>query len=658
MFRPVLCTALAFCVTSYTHAEDTLPFIVVESSPINSAAEIDPSQATGPVRIIDRNDFNNRTANLSGVLGSQTGVQIRQSGGLGSASAISLRGSTSRQVQVILDGMVLNDPVTGGVDLGKLSLNDIQRIQIYPSGAPAQVAQAGIGGTLVLETMGKSLEDTTRINLGAGSYDTYKTGVFKSGSSDGVYYWLTLDRQSSNNDFEYPNSQDWFNPNDGSTTKRRNAYFEQNAFSAKLGSELTETSQIDSLIQYSRYEQGIPTIQNWRDNNASLDNETFRLQLHYQERGWLDGTVHSSHRLLVGDISERYDNRTGRVGLGTTDVKTDTRQLGLVNTLSALLGNHTITASIDVSRFDFEQNNTLNSTPSDERDRLQLASAATHQWQTDDHRWQTQATLRHYVTRDDSDLAQGDGSVTSTESTEHYTGWQLGLSHVVIENWILSGNVAQNIRIPTLQELYGQQGLFVGNDDLNAEESLNYDLSLRTDQGWGHAEVTGYFRTLDPAVVATYDARGVGRYVNLEAEIYGVELDALFRITDWWSMFGNATLQESENTDDSNRVRFGKRLPGVYHESWLIGSEWRIRPFTLELSYQRDDELYYDSANILAADPRKILNASLRWSRVWQNRSQSEVALEVRNLSDELYQDYNRFPGPGRSWFINLKHTF
>lgn len=214
---------LALCAAPLAHAEDTLPYIVVESSRINTAAEIDPSQATGPVRIVDRNDFDNRTANLADVLGNQTGVQIRQSGGLGSASAISMRGSTSRQVQVLLDGMVLNDPVTGGVDLGKLALNDIQTIQVYPSGAPAQSAQAGIGGTIVLETMGKRLEDTTRIDLGAGSYDTYTTGLFRSGSHEEVYYWLTLDRQSSNNDFEYPNSRDWFNPNDGSTTKRRNA---------------------------------------------------------------------------------------------------------------------------------------------------------------------------------------------------------------------------------------------------------------------------------------------------------------------------------------------------------------------------------------------------------------------------------------------------
>ncbi|MBN64178.1 MAG: hypothetical protein CME20_22695 [Gemmatimonadetes bacterium] len=51
--------------------------------------------------------------NLADTLRDQTGVQIRQSGGLGSNSAVSIRGSSSKQVQVYLDGMLLNDLAPG-----------------------------------------------------------------------------------------------------------------------------------------------------------------------------------------------------------------------------------------------------------------------------------------------------------------------------------------------------------------------------------------------------------------------------------------------------------------------------------------------------------------------------------------------------------------
>ncbi|WP_298451028.1 TonB-dependent receptor [uncultured Marinobacter sp.] len=640
------------------NADDAAPFIIVESAPANAASTIDPSKATGPVRVIPRSEYENRTANLADVLSNQTGVQIRQSGGLGSYSSVSIRGSTARQVQVVVDGMLLNDPVTGGVDMGKLGLHDISRIQVYPGGAPAQFAQAGIGGVVVMETLGKDIEDTTRINLGAGSFDTYKMGLFNSGSHEDFYYWVSLDRQSSNNDFEYPNSREWFNPNDGATTKRRNADYEQDAVSTKLGWEINNTSKLDALIQYNDNEQGVPSIQNWQNNKAFLANDTLRTQLHYQQQGWMDGQAHSSHRVIWSDANERYNNRTGLVGLGTTDVYTRTKQLGMANTVTWLLGNHTLSAAIDVAKYDYRQNDKLSSDLPDERGRLQIASALSHQWLSSNNRWRSQVSLRQYRIDDDSDEALGNGTVTQTSSTNRYNSWQLGLSHYFAGNWEVSGALSRQVRVPTLQELYGQQGLFVGNPDLEAEESKNYEITLRTDRGWGHAELTGFYRELDPAVAAIYDARGVGRYTNLSAEIYGAEIDALWRIYHWWELYGNVTLQESENTDDSVRDRFEQRLPGIYHESFVAGSRWHIRPLRFDVSYNYDDKLYYDAANRLMADPRTLVNASASWTKIWPNRSESEITLELQNITDEIYQDFSRFPGPGRSWFVNVKHIF
>lgn len=647
-----------FLPLAVAHADDSAPFIVVESAPANAASTIDPSKATGPVRVIPRSEFENRTTNLADVLSDQTGVQIRQSGGLGSYSSVSVRGSTARQVQVVVDGMLLNDPVTGGVDMGKLGLHDISRIQVYPSGAPAQFAQAGIGGVVVMETLGKDIEDSTRINVGAGSFDTYKMGLFNSGSHEDFYYWVSLDRQSSNNDFEYPNSREWFNPNDGADTKRRNADYEQDAVSTKLGWEINNTSKLNALIQYNDNEQNIPSIQNWRNNKAFLTNETLRTQLHYQQQGWMDGQIHSSHRLIWTDTSERYNNKTGLVGLGTTDVYTDTDQLGLVNTLTWLLGNHTLSATIDIAQYSYKQHDKLGTDLPDKRERLQIASALSHQWLSDDSRWRSQISLRQYRINDDSDESLGNGSVTKTSSTDRYNSWQLGLSHYFADNWEISAGLARQVRVPTLQELYGQQGLFVGNDELEAEESLNYEITLRTDQGWGHVEVTGFYRNLDPAVSAIYDARGVGRYINLSGEIYGAEIDASWHIYDWWELYGNATLQESENTDDSVSDRYEHKLPGVYHESFVAGSRWHIRPFRFDISYSHDDKLYYDAANRLAADTRTLINASASWTKIWANHSESEISLELRNMTDEIYQDFSRFPGPGRGWFVNVKHSF
>src|SRR5690606_31365115 len=140
--------------------------------------------------------------------------------GLGSQATVSVRGSSGKQVQVCRDGMLLNDPLYGGVDLSLVSLHDVARIQIYPGHPPARIAQAGPGGLILLESLGAGTGAQARLNLGAGSFGTQRQGVFNSGAQGRFHYWLSVNRQAADNDFRYPNESDWYNPTDGNTTQR------------------------------------------------------------------------------------------------------------------------------------------------------------------------------------------------------------------------------------------------------------------------------------------------------------------------------------------------------------------------------------------------------------------------------------------------------
>lgn len=661
MNRPRRLAALAILLGSAISAPasaETLAPIEVTSSLDNLAARASEEDATTPVRVVERSSFENRISSLADVVGEQAGMQVRQGGGLGSFSTVSLRGSSSQQVQVFIDGMLLNDPVSGSVDLGRFSLHDMARVRIYPSSPPAQFAHASIGGVVAMETLGAEAEDTTRAYLGAGSFDTRRTGLFHARTHDRFNYWLSLNDQRSDNDFSYSNESRWFNPNDGSTTTRRNAQFEQQDVSAKAGYRIDDARRVDALFQLSEREQGIPTIQNWRNNDASLDSDSRRLQFHYQDTAWLDGSVHSSHRLLWSDVSETFDDRSGRVGLGRQHVVTETRRVSALNSVSVLLGGHTLTGSVDVSDHDYDQDDHLDSDPADQRERLMVTTALGHEWFSLDDRWQTQAVVRRFSVRDRSDETAADNSTESASEREAYSAWQVGARRALGSRWKVSANVARQVRIPTLRERFGQQGLFIGNADLEAEEARNLDATLATEQPWGHLEVTGFRRHLEPAIVATFDARGVGRYTNTEARLEGVEGTAGYRPLASWHLTANATLQDSENVSPDISDRDGKRLPGIYHRSAMLRSTWMLDPYELGLSYHYDDELFYDSANNLEADARRTLNASLSWRRRWSERRETQVQLEVRNITDELYQDFNRFPGPGRAWFLTLEHSF
>ena len=82
------------------------------------------------IRMADQGTYD---VDVSEILDSAVGVDVRRYGGLGSFSAISIRGSTAEQVQIYLDGVPLTRAVGGGVDLGTLPVRGIKSIEAIPS---------------------------------------------------------------------------------------------------------------------------------------------------------------------------------------------------------------------------------------------------------------------------------------------------------------------------------------------------------------------------------------------------------------------------------------------------------------------------------------------------------------------------------------------
>ena len=654
---PFILIALLTAAAPTRAAADRLAPVHIHASRPNAAADISPEESTSPVRVVERSAFEHRITTLADTLADQTGVQIRQAGGLGSLSTVSMRGASGKQVQVFLDGMLLNDPLHGNVDLSLFSLHDVARIQVYPGNPPARVPQAGPGGVILMESLGADTRPQTRLNLGTGSFGTQRQGLFNSNAHGRFHYWLSLNRQAADNDFRYPNRAEWLNPVDGRWSRRRNADIEQYDVSLHTGYQFDGARRLSLLLQLVDKDQGIPTPQNWQSNTARLDNRTHRAQLHYQDQSSFNGRLHRSHRLTFARTDERYRDIAGRVGLGQHDLLTDTQHIGLINTLSWIQDSHLISASLEASHYDQTEINHLRPNPESQRERWLLAAALSHEWLSEDARLRTQAVVRHTQLRDDALETLLTGAQEENRQHTRFPGWQLGLRYQLFTPLELYANLNRQARIPTLLERFGQQGLFVGNRDLLPEEALSAELGSRLTFARGHLDITGFWRKLDPAIVTVFDARGTGRSINVEAEFHGVETEILYALTPRWTLSGNATVQESENTSTDIASHAGKRVPGIYHQSASVRSQWTLAPLQLHLSWHIDDALYYDAPNIRQADTRRMLNAGVAWLHTWSAHSETRIDLSVRNIEGTHYQDFNRFPGAGRAWFLTLQHT-
>ena len=97
--------------------------ITVEAQAPGARALDDPTSVT----IIDVDERLSAAADLADVIETATGTTVVQLGGLGDLSAVSIRGSSLRQVQVFLDGVPLNPDGSAVVNLSELRFSNYMR---------------------------------------------------------------------------------------------------------------------------------------------------------------------------------------------------------------------------------------------------------------------------------------------------------------------------------------------------------------------------------------------------------------------------------------------------------------------------------------------------------------------------------------------------
>ncbi len=87
---------------------------------------------------------------LAEVVARTPGVHVRSLGGLGQFSSVSIRGSTSQQVGVFLDGVPVTSSFAGLLDLADLPIEGMSRVEIHRGFVPIAFGAASLGGAIDL----------------------------------------------------------------------------------------------------------------------------------------------------------------------------------------------------------------------------------------------------------------------------------------------------------------------------------------------------------------------------------------------------------------------------------------------------------------------------------------------------------------------------
>lgn len=142
---------------------------------------------------------------LGELLQTTPGLVVTQTGGPGSASHVSIRGSGSNEVLVLIDGVPLNSAISGEADLSRVSLESVQRVTVRKGALSARYGSGALAGVIEVQTRRPAQDASLLLRTGAWGErdasaslaDTRPVGSMQGGAS------LTGDYRTVRGDFPY-----------------------------------------------------------------------------------------------------------------------------------------------------------------------------------------------------------------------------------------------------------------------------------------------------------------------------------------------------------------------------------------------------------------------------------------------------------------------
>ena len=625
--------------------------------------DVDMEETTGFVTVIEREAFEGKMEDLAEVLQNEAGVQVRQAGGLGSFSTVSLRGSSSDQVMVFVDGVLLNDASGGGVDLSSIALSDVAAIEVYRGVTPINFNKASIGGVVNIRTLRAKEGLNASATLGYGSFNTRQASGFVNHKRGKWDYLISASYLASDNDFKFLNDNHTkYNPNDDKWEKRNNAQFDQENVLAKFGYDFTDDMRIDLVNQWFSKDQGLP---NW--NNSPKADASFATERNITALSFIAndvGPLHFNSRTSI-DYSykdELYNDSHGTIGLGRQKSRYITKRYGGDFFLEWLTDMNVLSFMADFHHEGYDPQDLLTHKNPNKSTRDTLTFGLQDSVLLFQDSLTITPALRYTHLKDDLRSATNMWGVVleGKERNEDYLSPQIGAKYSPLDWLSLRSNLAKYVREPSFFELFGDRGFIVGNPDLKAEKGVNFDAGFELRwpaKAWWLKYISlnaAYFGSnVDDLITFVYDSRGIGKAQNIsKAEIRGVESAISIDFLKYFRLVGNATWQDPVNKSEVKAFN-GKKLPGRFENSYLGRLEARYAGVKVYGEYIRETGMCYDSANLLPAKDKNEFNAGVSWLL-----HSFLFSLEGRNLTNEQYEDFNGYPMPGRAFYFTVGYRY
>ncbi|KAF0134968.1 MAG: hypothetical protein FD145_349 [Candidatus Saganbacteria bacterium] len=197
------------------------------------------SESSASITVVTKEEIKASGAtNVADALRFVSGLDVKSTGYPAGEITLRLRGSTSDQVLLLVDGRRINSPQGGWNQFDSISLNNIEKIEVVRGPASALYGADAVGGVINVISK-KGIEPETKISASLSSYDTQNYSFAHSLSEGAISGFFALESMKSNG-------------------HRANSDYSGQDFSGKLNFEMREKVNIALSTNYYQMEKGIP----------------------------------------------------------------------------------------------------------------------------------------------------------------------------------------------------------------------------------------------------------------------------------------------------------------------------------------------------------------------------------------------------------------
>ena len=662
-------------------------------------------------------EMHNSSKSLGEALSQLPGLKLRESGGVGSDAQLTLDGFSGKHVKVFIDGVPQEGAGTA-LDINNLPVNFAERIEVYKGVVPVGFGSDALGGVINIVTKKRRHGWSLDASYSYGSFNTHKSYVnFSHTLRNGLAYEINAFQNYSDNNYWIDNyitefGDDGISENTDRSkiyhVRRFNDRFHNEAVIGKFG--VTGKSWADRLMlgfNYSHFYKEIqtgvyqyivfgqkhrkghslvPSLEYSKRNlltegldvmlNANYNhNTTMNIDTSSFKYNWLGDRKYTGSR---GEQSYQ-DNRS----LNTNFNATFTAEYRLKKAHTFTL-NHVSSTFRRTTRSKVDGSQQLSDFSIPKVTRKNITGLSYRLMPS--KKWSVTAFGKYYNQYNQGPVSQssdGVGNYVEMSRTTNAFGYGAAGTWFIIKGLQVKLSYEKAYRLPTTDELFGDEDLEAGKTDLKPENSNNVNLNLGYSRHFGehyvNAEGTLIFRDTKDYIqrgLSTVSGMSYGFYENHgRVRTQGYNISARYGWSRWLSIggtFSNINVRDHERYVAGNTLQesetYGQRMPNqpymfasfdatfTWHNLFADGNTLTV---AYDGYYQHAFPLYWehfgDPASKSVVPDQLSHNLSISYSL--QN-GRYNISLECRNFTNEKLYDNFSLQKAGRAFYAKVRVFF